>query len=315
PVLDVLIAGAIVGGAFHLLVAGERREPAAQGVFLKPGHEHLGQFTDAGFVVWIANVDDLPVTNPFGIFNDAVEAFDPFSDVGEAAFLAAAINQEDGVALNQVEDELGNGPGTADAGGVQAVQFGSHPIERAEEREGQMLLLAVSPDDPVEQLFDAGINPALHPDGAQHQLGMVFIELRFVAHAVHLGGRWEDDAFAEFHAVADDAEILLEIQLEDAERIARVFDGGGNGDQRDDHIALAHVILDPFAMNGNVALVKMEARPVEQVIDVVGAEIRAVDFVAWILEQPLRQRAADETVDSENEHLLRAARFQPRAGL
>src|SRR5580765_6633989 len=75
--------------------AGERREPAAQGVFLESGHEHLGQFADAGFVVWIANVDDLPVTNPFGIFNDAVEAFDPFSDVGEAAFLVAAIDQED----------------------------------------------------------------------------------------------------------------------------------------------------------------------------------------------------------------------------
>ena len=43
------------------------------------------------------------------------------------------------------------------------------------------------------------------------------VELRVRAHAVDLGGAGEDHARLVLHALADDPEVLLEVQLEDAQ--------------------------------------------------------------------------------------------------
>ena len=79
----------------------------------------------------------------------------PSLDIGEAALLAAAVDQQDRRALTRfriscvMAREL---PMRADFEGVEPRP---DPVERPEQRELQAVLLAVGPDHAVEQLLDA----------------------------------------------------------------------------------------------------------------------------------------------------------------
>ena len=95
--------------------------------------------------------------------------------MGEAALLFAAVDQLDRVALHEIEDQLGDRTGTSDPGGGETVEFGTHPVERTEEGEFEPFH-AVCPDHAVEHLLGAGIDPALHPDRAENEFGVVFVE-------------------------------------------------------------------------------------------------------------------------------------------
>jgi len=44
------------------------------------------------------------------------------------------------------------------------------------------------------------------------------------------------------------AEIFFEVELENAERIASIFDWGCDGNERKYDVAFSNVVLDPFAM-------------------------------------------------------------------
>ena len=122
-VLAVLIAFAVEGAGFDLLVACERREFLAQRMFLEFVDEDLRQFADARFVVRIPDVDDLAVAEVTLVLDDAEEAFDAVCDMREAAFLRAAVDELDRIALDEVEDQLRDGAGAADAGGGERVEL------------------------------------------------------------------------------------------------------------------------------------------------------------------------------------------------
>ena len=110
-------------------------------------------------------------------------------------------------------------------------------------------MLAVGPDDPVEQLLRAGIDPSLAIDRTGHERRRILVEVVVSTHAVDLGGRWEDDSTSVADAITHDSKILLEVQLEHPQWISGVLDGCRDGDQRQDHIAFADVVLDPFPVD------------------------------------------------------------------
>ena len=119
-------------------------------------------------------------------------------------------------------------------------------------------LLPVGPDDAVEELLDAGIDPALLVDGSEHELRGLGIEFTVTARAVDLGGRRKHHALLVLDAVADDREVRLEVELEHPQGLAHIGRGRGDGHERQNHVALAHVVLDPLLVDGDVALHEVE---------------------------------------------------------
>ncbi len=103
------------------------------------------------------------------------------------------------------------------------------------------------------------------------------------------------------HAGADDGEIGLEIELEHAQRLANVGRRRRDRHQRQDRIAFLDVILDPFPVDRDVALEKMEALLGEQVGDAVGLHVHAVHLPVGRGDDPLGEVMADEAVDAEDE--------------
>ena len=59
-----------------------------------------------------------------------------------------------------------------------------------------------------------------------------------------------------------DGQVGFEVQFEDAQRLLYVGGRGGDGDQRQNHITLANVILDPFFINGDITLKEVHTRMV-----------------------------------------------------
>ena len=131
----------------------------------------------------------------------------------------------------------------------------------------------------------------------------IFVKALVGAHSVHLGGAWEDQALAVLHAVADHAQVLFKVQLKDAQWIADVFDRGSDSYQRQHHIALANVEFHPFAIDGDVAFNKVEARMLGERSKVLLVEVHAVDLKAVVLQETLGKMAADETVDAQDQDL------------
>jgi hypothetical protein len=189
-----------------------------------------------------------------------IKRVDAVADVGEGTLLRAAIDQLDGFAADDVAEELGDHPRRAFLGRVDRVQAGANPVEWAEQGVLQAFLLAVGVDHAVHHLLGAGVDPARLVDRAVDQRRALGIELRVLAHAIDLGSGREDDPFLVLDRVPDDRQVGLEVQFEDAQGLGDVGRRGGDGDQRQDDIALAHVILDPLLADQDVAFEEMEAR-------------------------------------------------------
>src|SRR5208283_4071514 len=219
------------------------------------------------------------------------------------AGLAAAVDQLDRLTAHNVPEELRQHARAALLRIIHAVQARADPVEGAEQRELQPLL-AVPPDDPVEQLLDAGIDPALLVNGAEHELGGFRIEFFVAAGAVDLRGRGEYHALLVLDAVADDGQVRLEVQFEHPQRLAHIGGRGRNGDQRQDDIALAHMVFDPLLVDGDVALEEVEARIVKLRADALRLQVHPVDVPVGGPEDVLAQVMADEAVDAENEHIF-----------
>ena len=165
----------------------------------------------------------------------------------------------------------------------------------------QLALLAVGPDDPVQELLGAAVNPALLVDGAQHQGGVVLGKLRIRAHAVDFGGGGKDDAGAVLDALADDAQVFLEVQFEDPQGLLDVGHGGGDGHQGQDQVALPDVVFDPLLVDGDVAFQEMEPGMVQGLLQLVGVEVHAIDLPVPGGEDAPGQGVADEAVDAEDQ--------------
>ncbi|OMP10892.1 hypothetical protein COLO4_04188, partial [Corchorus olitorius] len=285
--LNVLIALAVVVAAFHFAEAGKRREAIAQRMAFEAGQQHLRQLFDARFVIRVTDVDDLPVAAAVFVLDDAEQRFDTVADVSKAALLLTAFDELDRRAFHQVEDQLGDGAGAADTRGVEVIQTRPHPVERTEQGELQAILIAVGPDHAVQQLLGDRVDPALFVDRPDHQVGSIFVEVFVGAHAVHFRGRREDDALIVFHAIADDLQVLFEIQLEHAQRVAGVLNRCGNRHQRQHHVAFLDVVFDPLRVDADVPFNEVEARITEETADRVGSNVQTVDLVVVVFQQAL----------------------------
>jgi len=200
-------------------------------------------------------------------------------------------------------EELGDDARAPLLGGVEAVEAGADPVEGAEQAEVEAVLLAVAPDDAIEELLGAGVDPALHLDGAEHQLRLVGVERGVVAHAVDLRGGGEQHALTVADAVADDGQVGLEVELEHRERVAHVGGRGGDGHQRQHDVALLDVVLHPLAVDGDVALEEVEAGVVLHVGDAVRVHVHAEDMPVGGIEDTLGQVVSDEAVDAQNQYI------------
>ena len=201
------------------------------------------------------------------VLDDAGDGVHAVVNEGEGAALFAAVHELDGPAVDDVVEELGDDARGAFLRLVDVVELGADEVERAEERVVEPGGFAVGVDDAVEELLDAGINPALLGNRAEDEVAGVFVELLVRAHAVELGGGGEDEALLVFHALADDFHVGLEIQLVDADGVLDVERGRGDGDEGHDGVALADVVFDPLLVDGDVALEELEARVVEAVLE------------------------------------------------
>ncbi len=56
----------------------------------KLDHKQLREFTNARFVLRVADVDDLTIAIIAAVLDNAEEAFDTLADINETAFLLAA---------------------------------------------------------------------------------------------------------------------------------------------------------------------------------------------------------------------------------
>ncbi len=104
--------------------------------------------------------------------------------------------------------------------------------------------------------------------------------------------------------MANDGQVGLEIQLEHAQRFANIGRGGRDGHQRQDHVALAHVILHPFQVDGDIAFHEMKARVGKQRADALGLQVHAVNMPIGMGQDVLAQVMADEAIDAENQNVF-----------
>jgi hypothetical protein len=144
-------------------------------------------------------------------------------------------------------------------GRVDRIEAGADPVERTEQGEVQAFH-AVAPDHAVHQLLGAGVDPARLVDRAVDQFRVLRVEFGVVAHAIHFRGRREHQVLAVLGGRAHDRQVGLEVQFEHAQRLLDVGRRRGDGDQRQDHVALLDVVLDPFLVDRDVAFEEVHAR-------------------------------------------------------
>ena len=73
-------------------------------------NKHFRQFANAGLVLGIADVDNLTIAYVALVFDYPEQALNAFGYIRKASLLVAAVNQLDGRAFDEIENELGYGP-------------------------------------------------------------------------------------------------------------------------------------------------------------------------------------------------------------
>ena len=264
----------------------------------------LGKLADRQVVRRVADVVDLAGSDSVVVAHDAHDRIDAIVDVREATTLAAAVDEADVLAARDMGEELRRDARAAFLRGRERVQARAHPVERADQREIQAVALAVRPDDPVEQLLAARVDPALLLDRPEHEVGRLRMELRVAAHAVDLGRRREDHALLVLHALADQRQVRLEVELEHAQRFLDISRRRRDRDQRQDHVALADVVLHPLVVDRDVALEEMEPRIAEERADAVVLHVHAPDLPVRLRENLAAEMVANEAVNAEDQDFL-----------
>ena len=137
---------------------------------------------------------------------------------------------------------------------------GADPVERRNSVKSRPSD-AVGADHAVHQLLGAGVDPALLVDRAVDQVGCFRVELVVAAHAVHFGRRREEQALAVLARAARTIGRLASKSSSNT-RSGSLHVGGGRGDrdQRQDHVALLDVVLDPLLVDRDVAFEEVQAR-------------------------------------------------------
>ncbi len=210
--------------------------------------------------------------------------------IGERALLAAAVDQLDRPAVEHVREELREHARAALLRLLDVIEVRADEVEGAEQRVVEVVAHAVGVDDAVEQLLGGGIDPALLVDRAVGQRTGLLIEHRIRGHAVDLGSRGEDQPLVVLHAVADDVDVGLEVELEHPQRVRHVLRRIGDGHQRHHHVALLDVVLDPLLVDRDVTLDEVEALVLGQVAELVVGEIDPVDLPVALAQDRLGER-------------------------
>lgn len=249
----------------------------------------------------VADVVNLAAGNVVLVIDDAHQGVDTVVNVGKGAFLAAAVDQADILAASNVAEELRDYARRTFLRRVDRVEAGADPVERAEQREIQAFLHAVAPDHTIHELLRTRVDPARLVDRAIDQRRVFRIELAVGAHAVDLGGRREHQVLAVLHGRAHDRQVRLEVEFEHTQRSLHVGGRRGDGDERQNHVALANVVLDPLFVDRDVAFEEVHALVVDQIAEAIGEHVHAINFPVGRLQDALRQMVADEPVDTENQ--------------
>lgn len=88
------------------------------------------------------------------------------------------------------------------------------------------------------------------------------------------------------------------------------------GHQGQDDVAFFDVVLDPFPVDGNVSLVKLETGFSHQSLNAMAVDIHTVDFVFTAVDQSFTQCASDKAVYAEDQNVFFPVRFHfPPGGL
>ncbi len=83
----VLVSLAVIGAALHLPQTGKGWKFFFKGVLVEFRHQKFRQASNAGLVVGVSDVDNPAVANISLVFDNSVQAFHPFGDVGKTSFL------------------------------------------------------------------------------------------------------------------------------------------------------------------------------------------------------------------------------------
>ena len=103
------------------------------------------------------------------------------------------------------------------------------------------------------------------------------------------------------HAGSHNRKVRLEVELEHAQRLADVGRRRGDGDQRQDGVALLDVVFDPLAVDRDVAFEEVEALLRQELADPIRLDVHPMDFPVGRRKDPPGQVMADEAVDAEYE--------------
>src|SRR5208282_3114387 len=107
-----------------------------------------------------------------------------------------------------------------------------------------------------------------------------------------------------FDARTHDRQIRLEVEFKYAQWLLDIGRGCGNRHQRQHDVAFANVIFDPFTINRDIALEKMETRVIEQIGNPVGLHVHAINLPFGSIYDALGEMVADEAVDAKNQYFF-----------
>ena len=91
--------------------------------------------------------------------------------------------------------------------------------------------------------------------------------------------------------------------------ISRIFDGRGNGHQRNHDIAFSDVVFDPLAVNGNIAFGKMKSRPVQETLNIIRSQVHPVHFIFSAVKESFTQSISDKAVNPEDQNSFLSSCF------
>jgi hypothetical protein len=103
-VIHILIAATVIGATLHFTETRERWKLSPQRMEFELCHQHLGQFTDAHFIIGISDIDYAAVSDGVPVLDDAVQTLHAIRDVREAAPLVTAVNELDWGPLREIQN-------------------------------------------------------------------------------------------------------------------------------------------------------------------------------------------------------------------
>ena len=113
------------------------------------------EVSDTEVVAWVSDIEDLSVQCIFRVLDDPHQGIDPIIEVGEAAFWLPSPTSTMSSFFRRFLMKMDSTEAIAQLSLLEGVQFGPYPIEGPEQGVGEITVVPVGCNDPVEQLFGA----------------------------------------------------------------------------------------------------------------------------------------------------------------